>query len=132
MKTYRFLPLFALSALMAAPLLRADDTTPAPPAGAPEHKRMDRLKELAERLDLTEDQKAKIKPILQDEMKALKDLREDDTLDKDAKREKMMEIRKAHAAQIMAILTPEQQAKFKAMQEHRKGPDGGTAPHPAS
>jgi Spy/CpxP family protein refolding chaperone len=131
MKTYRLLPLFALSALMAAPLLRADDTPPTPP---PAHKegRGDRLKELAERLNLTDDQKAKIKPILQDEMKALKALREDDTLDKDAKREKMMEIRKAHAAQILAILTPEQQAKFKAMQERRKGPDGGEAPHPAS
>lgn len=131
MKSFKLLlSVLALAAFAAAPVLRAEDTTP-PPAGAPDHKghHMDRLKELAEKLGLTEDQKAKIKPILQDEMQAMKALRDDTSLDKDAKHQKMMAIRKSHADQILAILTPEQQAKFKAMREqHRKGPPDAPKP----
>ncbi|HTJ78388.1 MAG TPA: hypothetical protein VL357_05280 [Rariglobus sp.] len=132
MKSFKLLlSLFALAAIAAAPVLRAEDTPPAPPAGA-EHKGAhgDRLKMLAEKLSLTDDQKAKIAPILKDEMQALKALRDDTSIDKKDKHTKMMEIRKSHADQILAILTPDQQAKFKDMQERHKG--GPDAPKPTT
>jgi len=126
------LSVLALVAFAAAPVIRAEDTPAAPAAG--DHKagpRGERLKELAEKLALTDDQKAKIKPIIEDEAKALKALKEDTTIEKKDKRAKLMEIRKSHSEQILAILTPDQQAKFKAMMEQHKkaGPD---APKPTS
>ena len=127
MKSFKLLlSVLALVAFAAAPALRAQ-TAPAtpPPAGAPDHKekgghRGERLKELTEKLGLTDAQVAQIKPILQDEMAAMKALKDEPaSADKKAK---MMEIRKSHREQIIAILTPEQQAKFKeGMQERRKG-----------
>ncbi len=133
MKSFKLLlSVFALAAVAASPVLRADDAPPTPPPGTPPaHKGAhgDRLKELSEKLALTDDQKAKIKPILMDEMQAMKALRDDTTLEKKDKHAKMMDIHKSHAEQILAILTPDQQAKFKAMQEHHKAPD---APKPTS
>ena len=115
------LSLFALAAFAAAPVIRAEDTPATPPAAGAEHKekgpRGDRLKEIVGKLDLTDDQKAKIKPIVEDAMKATKAVREDTTLDKDAKREKLMEIFKSHVDQIVPILTADQQAKLKALRE---------------
>ena len=127
------LSVLALAAVASAPVLRAEDAPPAPGTDAPAHKppHGDRLKELAEKLALTDDQKAKIAPVLKDEAQALKDLRDDTSIEKKDKRAKMMDIRKSHADQILAILTPDQQAKFKAMQEHRKGgPDAPKPPAP--
>jgi len=118
------LSVFALAAFAAAPVLRAEDAPApsAPAAGAGDHKgaRGDRLKELTEKLALTDDQVAKIKPILKDEAEALKALKDDTSIDKEAKRPKMMEIRKSHQDKILAILTPDQQAKLKAMREQHK------------
>ena len=114
--------ILALTVVSVAPALRAIDapTNPAP-AGAAEHKGplAERMKELADKLGLTDDQKAQLKPIIQDEAQAMMALKEDSSIDGAAKREKMMEIRKAHREQIAAILTPEQQAKLKDVREQR-------------
>ena len=129
------LSVLALVAFAAAPVLRAEDASA--PAGAPEHKgHGDRLKELTEKLNLTADQQAKIKPIIEDEMKAMKALKDDTSLDMKAKHEKEMEIRKSNVDQILALLTPEQQEKFKDMikamhEKHGKGKDA-PAPVPAT
>ncbi len=134
MKSFKlFLSVLALVAFAAAPVLRAEDAPVTPPAGAPEHKgsRFDRLKELTERLGLTDEQVAKIKPIIADEMAAMKALKQDATVDKEAKRAKAMEIHKAHVEQIIPILTSEQQAKFKAGREKHKE-KSGEAPAPKS
>ncbi|MFA6290004.1 MAG: Spy/CpxP family protein refolding chaperone [Opitutaceae bacterium] len=129
------LSVFALAVVSVAPALRAVDapSTPAP-AGAAERKGplAERLKELADKLGLTDDQKAKLKPIIQDEAQAMKDLREDTSLDETARREKMMEIRKAHREQIAAILTPEQQAKLKDAREKRGPAPAGDRAAPRS
>ena len=133
MKSFKLLlSVIALAVIAAAPVLRAEKDASAP-AGAAKNEGPrggDRLKALTEKLGLTEDQVAKIKPILKDEMEAMKALKSDASTDKKALREKRMEIAKSHAEQILAILTPEQQAKFKAMrEEHRKG--GSDAPRSA-
>ncbi|HEX2662221.1 MAG TPA: hypothetical protein VHM93_05270 [Candidatus Acidoferrum sp.] len=74
------------------------------------------LQMLSDKLNLTDDQKAKLKPILQDQMQQMKAVREDSSLSEDQKRTKMKSIHESLHDQINAVLTPEQQAKFKQMQ----------------
>jgi len=82
--------------------------------GAEQHLQM-----LSEKLNLTDDQKAKLKPILQDQMQQMKAVREDSSLSEDQKRAKMKSIHESLHDQINAVLTPEQQAKFKQMQHEQ-------------
>jgi Spy/CpxP family protein refolding chaperone len=74
------------------------------------------LQNLTEKLNLTDDQKAKLKPIVEDQMQQMKAVREDSSLSEDQKRAKMKSIHESLHDQINAVLTPEQQAKFKQMQ----------------
>jgi Spy/CpxP family protein refolding chaperone len=123
---------FAIAALalgLAIPAARAQDTgTPPPPPPAGEHEghhkgpRGDLLKFYTEKLSLTVDQQAKVKPIVDDQKKALEALHNDATVDKDAKWTKSQEIVKAHHDQIRPLLTPEQQTKFDALKDGPGGP----------
>jgi Spy/CpxP family protein refolding chaperone len=79
------------------------------------------LQTLSERLNLTDDQKAKLKPILEDKMKQMKAVHEDSSLSPDQKRTKMKSIHDSLHEQINAVLTPEQQTKFKQMQQEHMG-----------
>ena len=74
------------------------------------------LQMLSEKLNLTDNQKAKLKPILQDQMQQMKAVREDSSLSEDQRRAKMKSVHESLHDQINAVLTPEQQAKFKQMQ----------------
>jgi periplasmic protein CpxP/Spy len=76
------------------------------------------LQMLSEKLNLTDDQKAKVKPILQDQMQQMKAVREDSSLSEEQKRAKMKSVHESMHDQINAVLTPEQQEKFKQMQDH--------------
>ena len=138
--TLKLLSFLTLTTLAAAPLVRAEDAPPATPPSAPagEHPhggRGDRLKMLAEKLQLTDAQKASIKPILQKTEQDSMALRDDESLSKEDRHAKMMEIRKASHDQIRALLTPDQQKTFDAMpppgdRGHRGPPPGGDAPPP--
>ena len=79
------------------------------------------LQMLSEKLNLTDDQKAKLKPILQDQMQQMKAVREDTSLSEDQKHAKMKSIHESLHEQINAVLTPEQQTKFKEMQHEQMG-----------
>ena len=82
----------------------------------------DRLERMSRRLNLTDEQKAKIRPILQDEQKQMKALREDASVSQEQRREKARQIRNSNQRQIDEILTPEQKEKRKEMwQKARKG-----------
>src|SRR5438445_10562634 len=116
------LALAALSLGLAAPITRAQDGPPQPPKGEhPEGERKgprgDRIKAVVEKLDLTAEQKEKVKPILEDARKAMEALRADTSIEGDARRTKGREIYQAHVAQIRALLTPEQQAKLDEMKD---------------
>jgi periplasmic protein CpxP/Spy len=78
------------------------------------------LQHLASELNLTEDQKAKIKPILQDEHSQLGAVKADSSLSPDQKQAKVAEIHGNAKSQIQSILTPEQQQKFTAMKEGKE------------
>ena len=76
--------------------------------------RKERMKEL----DLTREQKGKMKEIMQAN-KAAKDAIENNTQLSEADRKKQMrELQKSMAQKIQAILTPEQMEKFKASRQN--------------
>ncbi len=133
-------PAFSLSILsiglvLSASTGRSDDTPAAPPPpdapanpqttpgdGAqpapPHRKHMGRgyvLADLTEKLGLTADQQKSIGAVIDNGRTQGKALREDDSLSKDDKRSKMMEIAKSTHDQIRAALTPDQQKLFDAM-----------------
>ncbi len=138
MKTRRLLLPVLGACLALAPLSRAQQTTaPAAPATETprqEHKEKMRehREEMAKELGLSDDQKAKMKDINQQERQALKAVHDDSTLTPDQKKAKAQEIRKNFEGQRNAVLTPDQQKKSAEMKErakeHRekhKGPKGG-------
>jgi len=80
------------------------------PPSAAEH-----MQHLTKELNLTADQQAKIKPILEDQQKQMEALHQDSTLSKEDRHAKAMEMHKNFASQIRGLLTAEQQKKLDAM-----------------
>lgn len=72
---------------------------------------------LLEQLELTDAQKEKIKAITEDAAKQFQALREQQDAQQGSLREKFQQIRDATMKKIEAVLTPEQRAKFKKLQE---------------
>ena len=134
-----------IAALIAGSMLatdyavRAQDSTNTPPAGArppggpgARGGRMN-FDNIATQLELTDDQKTKAKPVFQDMLQKMQDLRKDATVDKADRPAKMKEIRDAASAKLKEILTDEQYAKWqKMMQGNRRPPGGAGAPPPAA
>jgi Spy/CpxP family protein refolding chaperone len=72
-------------------------------------------------LNLTDDQKAKILPILQDTHTQSQSLRKDTSLSLEDRRAKMRELHEKSMTQIRGLLTAEQQAKMDEMKKHHEG-----------
>jgi periplasmic protein CpxP/Spy len=129
------LVLLAAGLTFAQPSQESQAPTPDKHAGMhPNGESADQhLQMLSEKLNLTDDQKAKLKPILQDQMQQMKVVREDSSLSQEQKRAKMKSIHESLHDQINAVLTPEQQAKFKQMRqeqmEKHKGMEAGKMEH---
>jgi Spy/CpxP family protein refolding chaperone len=87
-----------------------------------------KLQEMSKQLNLTDDQKAKLKPILEDELQQVRAVQDDSSLTKKQKFAKLKSIRDAHAPQINGVLTPEQQEKLKEMSQEAKGKARSAAP----
>jgi protein CpxP len=112
---------------------RAQDTgtqQSKPPAQSGMHhgQRGSQLEWLSKELNLTDDQKAKVKPILEAERKQMQEVREDTSLSQEQKHEKMKEIHETAHSQINDILTPDQQKKFAQITEQRKAHREGNKP----
>jgi len=88
--------------------------TPPPGAGATAKPR-DPSSYYVQYLKLTEDQQTKFKPILQDEMTKMGELRKDKTLTPEVRMAKMREIRDATTAQMKPILNDDQFEKWQKM-----------------
>jgi periplasmic protein CpxP/Spy len=99
-----------------------------------------RLDHMSKVLNLTDDQKAKIKPILDSEAQQMQSLKSDTSSAQQDRRAKMMEIHKSSMDQIRPILNSDQQAKLdqqiQKMKEHRAKHGGqqksGTSAPPQS
>lgn len=77
-----------------------------------------RLQKLSSELNLTDDQKTQLKPVLQGEYKQLKAVHDDSSLSPDQKQSKMTEIHDGAKSQINSILTPDQQKKLAEIKEN--------------
>jgi periplasmic protein CpxP/Spy len=75
---------------------------------------------LAEKLGLTDAQKAQFQQISRDMRKQGMTIRQDSSLTDDQKKQKMQELRKQSHQQMFSVLTPEQKEKLKQMREEHK------------
>jgi hypothetical protein len=79
-------------------------------------------------LNLTDEQKAKIKAIRDDAQQQIQAMRKDSSLSDDAKQQKMKVIRKDIRRQVWGVMTPEQQKQWAAEQrELRENKHGGSS-----
>jgi hypothetical protein len=79
-----------------------------------------RTEMLTKKLKLTSDQQSKVQEILNSEQSQMETLRSDSSLSREDRRPKMMEIHKASASQIRALLDPNQQKKWDEMQSRHE------------
>jgi Spy/CpxP family protein refolding chaperone len=82
------------------------------------------------RLNLTDDQRAKIQPILQSSRQQAQAVRNDATLTPEQKQAKIRDIHQGTMTQMNSLLTPEQQQQWQEMRQ-RRGPGGKHVPPPA-
>ena len=117
--------LFASSTLQAqdAPKDKPADNKPAAPTPGARRPGLS-LDGLAKQLDLTEDQKVKIKPIIEDLQKKISELRKDTSVAPEDRPAKMKEIRESVSAKLKEILTPEQFAKWEKNGPGMRHPGG--------
>ena len=104
-----------LLAALAVPFATARQQ--AAPAAQAEGKRMamhDKLQAALDSLNLTDDQKAKVKDILADSKTKRQAAMADASLNEDQKKAKMKELHEGLVAKLNEVLTPDQQAQLKS------------------
>ncbi|HLP06935.1 MAG TPA: hypothetical protein VK178_02125 [Opitutaceae bacterium] len=105
--------LLSLAILASTVSARAVEPVPTPTATAPVPGELaSRLQDITAQLNLTEDQKAKIAPILKQEAADLRALKEDTSQRRMQRLRRFREINQKASEQIRALLTPEQQPKY--------------------
>jgi protein CpxP len=133
----------------------AQDAPPPPPAGQGTgqgtgqgmgrgmgHRPMesvdDQIKHLSKKLNLSDDQQAKLKPIFEDQQKQMEQIHNDSSLSREDRFSKMQALRQSSDTQIKGVLNEEQQKSFdkmraeqqERMKQWRRG--GDTPPPPPS
>lgn len=89
-----------------------------------EHRRGGGMHRTLENLNLTEDQKQKLQPVLEEQRKQMMALREDTNLTAEDRRRRMREIQSGFQSKLQPILTEEQRKKL----EESRGKRGGRKP----
>ena len=110
----------ATGAMLACGSLRAADTN-TPPAGERGPGMRGGRPDIAKALDLTPEQKPKVEAIMKGANEKRKAVREDTAMAPEDKRAKMKSIQEDTTAQMKAVLTPEQFAKYEKMAQGRRG-----------
>ncbi|HEV3039128.1 MAG TPA: hypothetical protein VHA33_15215 [Candidatus Angelobacter sp.] len=109
--------LLVLGALAACPrsaLAQSQDERESGPAASVEEQ----LKNLSAQLSLTEEQRAAIKPILEDERQQL--LAKDDSLSREDRITNKRRIRESAGSKIRELLNDEQKTKFDQLEKDRR------------
>lgn len=106
-------------------LARPQEAPPPPQAGPrmpPGRESVEqRMERLSKELDLTQEQREKIRPLIEEQVKQMRALREDNSLTQEQRREKAMGVMKETHGKIDAVLSPEQREKLKQhMQQMRE------------
>ncbi len=125
-KTFLLVAGIAIMVLMGIKMLAA---APLPQYGG---RRMhgpmtpeDQLARMTKQLNLTGDQQARIKPIIEEQHKQMMDLRQDTSLSRQDRFAKFREIRQQSFEKMKKVLTAEQQKKWENMQEMWRQRRGG-------
>lgn len=121
------------SLLTLSPALRADDATntppSAPPTGGPPGPGMrgrgPNLDMIAQRLNLTDDQKPKVKEILDGQRQQMRDLFQNQDLSPEDRTAKMKTVREETDAKMKAVLTADQFAQWQKIEPRMRGPRNG-------
>ncbi len=79
-----------------------------------------KLSKLSSKLNLTEDQKSKIKPILQNEAKQTEGIRANNALSQDQKHTRIKEIHQTTRSEMRPILTAQQQQKLDQIRKQKR------------
>jgi len=81
----------------------------------------DRVKQLDEKLKLSDEQKTKLNTLFTEQAEAMKKMREEgQSGDRDAMREKMMKFRAENDTKVNALLTEDQKKTYKTWQEEQR------------
>lgn len=75
------------------------------------------LRWLGAQLNLTENQEARLKPILMEESQKIRSIRHDASIPKEQEMEKVQSIHDSFQPQINDVLTPEQRERYKQLEE---------------
>jgi Spy/CpxP family protein refolding chaperone len=78
------------------------------------------IKHLSKKLNLTDDQQAKLKPILEDQRKQMEQIHGDSSLSREDRFSKMQALRQSADTQIKSVLTEEQQKSFDKMRAEQQ------------
>jgi len=116
----------ALAALIGTPALMAQDAQQSQDQGAAMQGQ--RHQDELAKLNLTDDQKAKVGKIHADMKSQMDAVKSDTTLTADQKQEKMKQIHKASHEQVLQVLTPDQRQQMKADEKERKAAKQQAAP----
>lgn len=109
----------ALAALtLTFAIFTAPDIAQAAP-GAHNNHGGGKLKKLGRELELTDAQKAQLRPILMAAHQQSQAIKADTTLTPEARKTKMHELGRSTREQMQAILTPEQREKLKAIRKEQ-------------
>jgi Spy/CpxP family protein refolding chaperone len=131
MKTYKLslIAALALGGLMACASLATAQDNKDSKGGAGQGRRGmnidQRMERLTTELSLTDAQKPKVKAVLEDTQKKMRELRDDSSLSQEQRREKFTALREDESKALKPILTPEQMEKYKNLpQQGRRGQGG--------
>ena len=106
-----------------------------PPGGQRGMNPERRLAMMQQQLALTDSQTAQVRQILTESSGKMEAIRANTALAPEDRRAQMMTLRQGEQARIRAVLTPDQQTKYDAMQERmrqrRGGAGDGASPQPA-
>lgn len=139
MKTLAKIALSAVAlALVSAPLAQAQSDAapkgerrgPGGPGGPGGGNMAERAQEVAEQLGLTADQKTKFLALMKTQRDEMAKIRDEAGGDREKMQEKLRALRERNQAEVKAILTAEQFAKWQELmpQGGRRGGPGGGAP----
>lgn len=80
----------------------------------------EQLEHLTKKLKLSDDQQAKLKPILEDQRKQMEQIHNDSSLSREDRFSKMQELRQSSDTQIKSVLNDDQQKSFDKMREEQR------------
>lgn len=107
----------ALLVALTVPRIMAQTGTAAAVDPETRAKVQEKLQKISSELNLSDDQKQQLKPVLQSEAQQLKAVKDDASLSPDQKQSKAQEIHQGAKSQMATILTPDQQKKLAAMKD---------------